>query len=108
MKKTLIAAVLFTCSVSTAALADDAASLWKAKCKGCHGEDGKAKTRTGEKEKIPDLTTAKWQGAFVDADIKLVISEGSKTNEKMKPFKEKLTGQEIDSLVKFIRTLKGK
>jgi len=108
MKMTLFAAALFACSVSTAALADGAAEIWKARCKSCHGEDGKAKTRTGEKERIPDFTTARWQETFTDADIKQIITDGSMANEKMKPFKEKLTGQEIDALVKYIRGMNGK
>lgn len=108
MLKRFAAAALFAGALSTAALADDAADLWKAKCKGCHGEDGKAKTKVGEKEKIPDFTTAKWQQDMADADIKRVIADGSDANSKMKPFKEKLTGQEIDALVKYIRGMKGK
>lgn len=107
--KRWFAAALFAGSISTAALADDAAAdIWKAKCKGCHGEDGKAHTKVGEKEKIEDFTTAKWQAEFSDGDIKKVITDGSDSNSKMKPFKEKLTPAEIDSLVKYIRTLKAK
>jgi len=45
---------------------------------------------------------------MADGDIKKVITDGSDSNSKMKPFKEKLSEQEIDSLVKYIRTLKGK
>ena len=104
--KRFAAVALFAGSLSTAAFADDAVDVWKAKCKGCHGEDGKAKTKVGEKEKIPDFTTEKWQQEFADGDIKKVIADGSDSNSKMKPFKEKLTEQEIDALVKYIRTLK--
>jgi len=46
--KRFAAAVLFAGSLATAALADDAGDIWKAKCKGCHGDDGKAKTKVGE------------------------------------------------------------
>ncbi|HYV46830.1 MAG TPA: c-type cytochrome [Myxococcaceae bacterium] len=106
--KRFAAAALFAGSLATAAFADDAGDLWKAKCKGCHGDDGKAKTKVGEKEKIPDFTTEKWQKEMADGDIKKVITDGSDANSKMKPFKEKLSEQEIDSLVKYIRTLKGK
>lgn len=106
--KRFAAVALFAGSLSTAALADDSADLWKAKCKGCHGEDGKAKTKVGEKEKISDFTTAKWQEEMGDGDIKKVIADGSDANSKMKPFKEKLTAQEIDALVKYIRGMEGK
>ena len=106
--KRFAAVALFASSLSTAALADDAAEVWKAKCKGCHGDDGKAKTKVGEKEKISDFTSVKWQEQFADADIRRVIADGSDSNSKMKPFKEKLTAQEIDALVKYIRGMKGK
>ena len=106
--KRFAAVALFAGSLSIAAFADEPADVWKAKCKGCHGEDGKAKTKVGEKEKIPDFTTEKWQAEMADGDIKKVIADGSDANSKMKPFKEKLSAQEIDALVKYIRGMKGK
>src|SRR3954462_14307520 len=105
MKKTILAAL--TClSLAAPAFADSPADIYKAKCKSCHGEDGAGKTKTGEKEKIKDMTTAEWQSKHTDADIHTVIAEGSKDNKKMKPFKDKLTPEEIDGLVKYVRTLK--
>jgi cytochrome c553 len=106
MKALLTATVLFTFAGSTAAFADGAADIWKAKCKGCHGEDGAGKTKVGEKEKVDDLSKPEWQAKHSDDQIRTVISEGSKNNSKMKPFKEKLSPEEIDSLVSHIRTLK--
>jgi mono/diheme cytochrome c family protein len=47
-----------------------------------------------------------WQKAQTDEDIREFIAEGSPRNKKMKPYKEKLTSEQIDSLVKYIRTLK--
>jgi mono/diheme cytochrome c family protein len=95
---------------SGVALADDTAEdVYRAKCKGCHGEDGKAHTKIGVKEKIPDMTTAEWQAHTPDSEIKEVITEGSpKKGSKMKAFKDKLTPGEIDSLVGYLRQLKGK
>src|SRR5262245_7348410 len=99
---------LLALSLPTLARAADSESgaLWRAKCKGCHGDDGKAKTKIGAKETLPDFTAADWQKGRTDGEIKRVIREGSEKNSKMKPFGEKLTDQEIDGLVKFIRTLK--
>lgn len=94
--------------LASGAQAEEASDLWKAKCKSCHGEDGKAKTKMGQKESIVDLTQPAWQKAQTDADIRETISEGSPRNAKMKPYKEKLTSQQIDSLVGYIRTLKAK
>jgi mono/diheme cytochrome c family protein len=102
-------ALVLTLSLSAAAYAEDsAADLWKAKCKGCHGDDGKAQTKMGEKEKIPDLTNAEFQKKHTDAQFKDVITNGSKENAKMKAFKDKLTPEQIDSLVKYIRGMQAK
>jgi mono/diheme cytochrome c family protein len=93
---------------SAPAWADSAEEIWKAKCKSCHGEDGRADTKQGKKENIPDISTADWQGRHTDAQIREVISEGSKDNKKMKAYKEKLTPGEIDSVVQYVRALKAK
>jgi len=91
-------------SLSGVALADEAAAdVWKAKCKGCHGEDGKAKTKVGAKENIADFTSPEWQKNNSDAEIRKVISEGSEKNSKMKAFKDRLTPTEIDALVTYVR-----
>jgi cytochrome c6 len=99
-------ALVMALSLSATVYADDSAGdVWKAKCKGCHGDDGKAKTKMGEKEKIPDLTDAGWQKKHSDADIQETITNGSKDNAKMKAFKDKLTAEQIDGLVKYVRAL---
>lgn len=105
--KTTRYALLLSLSLSTAALADDSpAELWTAKCKSCHGPDGRAQTQMGKKEAIVDMSQPAWQKAQTDDDIREVITEGSSRNKKMKPYKEKLTPQQIDSLVGYIRTFK--
>jgi mono/diheme cytochrome c family protein len=81
---------------------------WMARCKGCHGVDGKAQTRIGASEKIPDFTSAKWQASFADPDIKQVVLDGSPSNAKMKPFGDKLTAEEVDAVVRYIRSLKAR
>jgi mono/diheme cytochrome c family protein len=101
-------ALVLTLSLSAAAYAEEtSADIWKAKCKGCHGDDGKAKTKMGEKEKIPDITNADWQKRHSDETIKDYITNGSKENPKMKPFKDKLTAEQIDGLVKYIRGMQA-
>jgi mono/diheme cytochrome c family protein len=101
-------ALVLTLSLSAAAYAEETpADTWKAKCKGCHGDDGKAKTKMGEKEKIPDITTADWQKRHSDEQIRDSIANGSKENSKMKPFKDKLTAEQIDGLVKYIRGMQA-
>ena len=105
--KTLLTAALLTLSLAGVARADDsAADIYKAKCKGCHGDDGKGQTKVGIKEKVADLSTAEYQTHHSDADIKKMIAEGSPENSKMKAFKEKLSDAEINALVKYVRAFK--
>jgi cytochrome c553 len=80
--------------------------LWRSKCKGCHGMDGKADTRMGRSHHIQDLTSAKFQKKVTDAKLREVIENGSPKDKKMKAFKGRLTEEEITSLVRFIRALK--
>ena len=105
MKRFALVAAL---CLASSALAEDAAAVWNAKCKSCHGDDGKAKTKMGQKESIVDLSQPAWQKAQTDADIREMISDGSPRNKKMKAFKDRLTPQQIDELVGYIRTFKGK
>jgi len=90
--KSLIAAVAFL--VATAASAQDAAALFQAKCKICHGADGKG-TPSGIKLGAKDLTAAKISAA----DAKKVITEGK---GKMIGFKGKLSDAEIDAVAAFV------
>ena len=81
---------------------------WKAKCASCHGVDGKAKTETGEKLGIPDMTSAAWQKKVTDAQMKTAINDGIKREGKpegMDGFKDKLTPEQVDALVAYVRTL---
>lgn len=104
--KTLRIAIIACCFAATA-WADDVPAIWKAKCASCHGEDGKAQTKTGKKEKIDDMTTAAWQTNWTDEKMKKMILEGSKDNTKMKAFKGKLSDADVDGLIKHIRAFKG-
>lgn len=91
---------------SAPAFAADAATNWAAKCKSCHGEDGRGDTAMGRKNKVRDISTAEWQGKTTDAQIKKVIADGSPDNAKMKAYKDKLSRDEIAALVTYVRGLK--
>jgi mono/diheme cytochrome c family protein len=101
-------ALMMVLGLAPGAHAEDVAEVWKAKCKSCHGEDGKAKTKMGEKEAIADMSLPAWQQAHSDDAIRDVIANGSPDNKRMKAFKDKLTPQQIDALVGYIRTMKAK
>jgi mono/diheme cytochrome c family protein len=81
--------------------------LWKAKCASCHGVDGRAKTETGEKLQIPDMTTPGFQKKVSDAEMKTAILDGFKREGKpegMDPYRDKLTPEQVDELVTYVRT----
>ena len=81
--------------------------LWKAKCASCHGVDGRGKTETGEKLQIPDMTSPAFQKKVSDAEMKAAILDGFKREGKpegMDPYRDKLTPEQVDSLVAYVRT----
>ena len=100
--KRLAALVLFA---SLTAFAADGQAVFQHHCKGCHGADGKANTRIGHKAHIPDFTSAKFHQQVTEAKMKDVVTNGSKKNKKMKAFKSKLSQEEIDAVVNYIREL---
>ncbi len=111
MKRVFAAAglSLFLVSANVVA-AENAARTFNAKCASCHGEDGKGKTKQGEKMKIADMTSADFQKQ-TDQQMKDAILNGVKRNkggveQEMKPMKDKLTPEQVDELVKYVRSLK--
>ena len=87
---------------STWSLADDGADIFKAKCAMCHGADGKGATAMGKSLKLRDLSSDDVQKQS-DTDLTSIITNGK---DKMPKYDGKLTKDQINSLVKFIRTLK--
>ena len=107
--KTIIAIALSLFVTSAiSARAADANQNWDNHCAQCHGKDGRGDTKMGQKLQAMDLTDAKKQAAFSDAQatkaIKEGIKEGGKT--KMKALGGKLSDDEIKALVAYVRTLK--
>ena len=86
---------------STYTFADGGADF-KAKCAACHGATGAGDTTMGKNLKIRDLGSADVQKQS-DADLDTVIAKGK---GKMPAYDGKLTKEQIEGLVKYIRTLK--
>lgn len=87
------------------------ARLWKSKCASCHGKDGKGDTKQGRKMGISDMTVPAWQKEITDEKMKKAMNDGIKREkdgktQKMKSLKGKLTPEEMDALIAFVRTLK--
>ena len=104
--------IILTIAVLTAAplsgRAADAKTNWANNCAQCHGANGKGDTKMGKMLNAMDLTDAKKQASFTDAQATAAIKDGIKQNGKtaMKAFGGKLSDDEIKALVAYVRTLK--
>jgi cytochrome c6 len=103
MKKIFWASlVVLTVAFSLSTCFADAAADYKAKCATCHGPDGKGDTAMGKTMKVKDLGSAEVQKQS-DADLTTIIEKGKKP---MPGYEGKLTKEQIDGLVKYVRSLK--
>ena len=80
--------------------APDGGDLFKEKCSMCHGADGKGYAAL----KTPDFTDPKVQASLTDQEIAQTIKNGKK-GTAMPAFADKLSDDEIQSLVTYIRSL---
>ncbi len=94
----LLSAFLLCASL---AVAQDGKTLFDSKCKMCHGADGAAATPMGKNLHIRDLRSADVQKQS-DAELMQIITKGK---GKMPAFGDKLTKEQITSVVKYIREL---
>ena len=80
----------------------------KAKCIKCHGEDGKGDTEKGRQLKAPDFTRQDFQKDTSDQEMTDGITKGVKDKKKkvlMPPYKNKLRKEDIQVLVRYVRSL---
>ena len=99
----LLAVLLASAALSASGA--DAAANWENQCAKCHSPDGKGDTKMGKKLGIADLTDAKVQAKFTDADAIKSMKEGIKDKEgklAMKPI-EGLSDDEFKALVPVVR-----
>src|SRR5690242_5293586 len=85
---------------SASAFAADGAALYKTKCAPCHGADGSGNTPVGKSLKVKALASDEVQ-KLSDADLTKAIQKGK---GKMPAFEGKLSDDELQAVVKFIRT----
>jgi cbb3-type cytochrome c oxidase subunit III len=78
-------------------------SLYRRRCVMCHGPEGKGFPAL----KSPDFTDPKWQASLKDKDLVEVIKNGKKETH-MPAFADKLTDDEIKTVVAHIRSLGSK
>jgi mono/diheme cytochrome c family protein len=123
MIRTLVCASLFvTLLFSQISLADLAPPagykldkkikrIFEAKCATCHGDDGRAKTEVGADMAIADMTKAAyWKDLTLEGARKSVLEGVKRTfkgkEQEMKPFKDRLTPEQVDALVIYSSSLK--
>ena len=94
--------------VTWSAQAADVKENWDKHCVACHGKDGKGETKAGKKAQVKDFTDPKYLATLSDDKMFKHLKEGMKegTKEKMKPFGDKLSDDEIKALVASVRTFK--
>jgi len=85
--------------------------LFEAKCATCHGDDGRAKTELGLEMGIADMTKAAyWKDLTLEVARKEVLEGLKRTvkgkEQEMKPFKDRLTPEQVDALVLYGASLK--
>jgi mono/diheme cytochrome c family protein len=93
---------------AAAARAADAPDTYAKNCSSCHGADGAGHTRAGKMLGAKDLTDAAYQKTFTDDQAFTALKTGLTDDAgkaKMKPFADKLSDDEIKTLVTYVRTL---
>ena len=83
--------------------AASAAALYARNCASCHGRDGRAKTAKAKSNHARNVADPDWQNRVSDERIFNAIMNGK---GKMPGYSKKLSEQEIDSLVSYVRSLK--
>jgi mono/diheme cytochrome c family protein len=107
MKKILIISCALFIAGAVSVRAADAKAIWAKDCAKCHADDGKGKTKMGEKLGVKDYTDAKVQADMTDEKLTKAIKEGVKDGDKtkMKAFTD-LSDDEVKALVAYVRAFK--
>ncbi len=85
-------------------VAIDGKPLYEAKCKSCHGLDGKG-SEAMKKKDIPDLSDKAWQTAHSKTKVIDAVTKGV-DGTPMKAFKDKLKPEEIEAIAVYVKKIK--
>jgi mono/diheme cytochrome c family protein len=85
------------------AYAKSATQLYSKNCASCHGRDGRSKTFKAKLNHARNISEPEWQERVSDERIFNSIMNGK---GKMPAYGKKLSEQEIDVLVTYVRSLK--
>lgn len=99
--KTTLALSLAACLLVPAARAADVQANYTKHCVSCHAKDGSGDTKMGKKAGAKDYRDPKIVATIKDDVAFKNVKEGQTEDgkEKMKPFKDKLTDDEIKALI---------
>ena len=81
--------------------------LYRKYCVSCHGSDGRAQTSKGKFSHARDLTDAQWHEDVSDERIFNSIMNGRNVRGNMPSFSDKISQAEAESLVSFVRRMRG-
>lgn len=101
LNRTVLMIVAGSFLMAAPAFGQDGASLYKARCAGCHGAEGNGDTGIGKSMHLRALGSADVQKQS-DAELTAWITDGKGA---MPAYKDKLSGAQIKDLVGHIRAL---
>ncbi len=78
----------------------DGKPLYLAKCKTCHGVDGKGKTKFAKKHEVSDLTKTKLSVAKITKVLKNGVPD-----TKMKSFSKKFSDDELKAIAAYVKRM---
>ena len=113
MKKIILLTAMFGLTAALTAKGAEAKENYDTLCAKCHGAEGKADTKMGQKLGAKDFTDAKVQADIKDDAAVKAITDGIKDADgktKMKAFvtgaETPLSSDEVKALVAYVRGLK--
>jgi cbb3-type cytochrome c oxidase subunit III len=104
MSNLLIAATVFVFPSFAQETAKKGEAIFQEICASCHGNDGRAQTDMGKKMQAADLSSSGVQ-QHSDSDLVKTVKNGK---GKMPPMGDKLSDDDIQSVVQHVRKLGGK
>lgn len=104
----LLATALAALAIVAPLCAADAPANWTKHCASCHAPDGSGNTRMGRQSGAKDYRDPKVQAEMKDDAALKALQDGMqvKGKEAMKPFKDKLSEDEMKALIAHMRTFK--
>lgn len=85
---------------------DPGERVWNRKCAGCHGVDGRARTKFAIGRPFADLSDGRWKHGPARADIRRLVRDGE-PQSPMPPYEGRLSEPEIDAVVDHVLKLAG-